>query len=289
MERVTTKQKLSCLIQAVKYALIFIICQVTVTLCLQIYAQGKVDSLGLASNTDEYNSDVSQIVGSLSYVYVILYALLAIGVVLFFIKAEKRSFMYEAGLKKASLKDFLLWFVISVGATAVTLALFNMIPRDISVVSSYVESSKVLFDSPFILKLLGSVVMAPLCEELFFRGLIFNNLKKIMPLFVAAVFSSLIFGVLHGQILWVAYATAFGVFLCFIVHYSRNLAAALVIHALFNLYNIIIDLLKLSVSVKIWMAVLIAGAIILAISLVTMLKGEQNCEGAQERVASEET
>ncbi len=45
-----------------------------------------------------------------------------------------------------------------------------------------------------------AVLVAPFCEEIFFRGYLFGGLLRGMPAWVAVVLSSLLFGIAHGDI-----------------------------------------------------------------------------------------
>jgi membrane protease YdiL (CAAX protease family) len=48
--------------------------------------------------------------------------------------------------------------------------------------------------------LIGAVVVAPICEEIFFRGFLFSGLLHGMALWPAVLLSSLLFGIAHGQV-----------------------------------------------------------------------------------------
>ncbi len=66
-----------------------------------------------------------------------------------------------------------------------------------------------LVDSDYtITGILSTVVIAPIAEEVFLRGLAYTRLRRAMPPILAAVLSSLAFGVLHGDIIW--FMSAFG-------------------------------------------------------------------------------
>lgn len=50
-----------------------------------------------------------------------------------------------------------------------------------------------------ILAFLTLVIIAPLAEEMLFRGYLYGKLRKAVPLWVAMLVTSILFGVLHGQ------------------------------------------------------------------------------------------
>lgn len=81
------------------------------------------------------------------------------------------------------------------------------------------------------------VVMAPVAEELLFRGLLFGSLRGRFGHWPAALVSGAVFGAIHlgaGQDPFIPVLTALGVVLALAYHYSGALYAAIAIHAINN-------------------------------------------------------
>ena len=86
-----------------------------------------------------------------------------------------------------------------------------------------------------ILDFIASFMIIPFTEELVFRGVIFGELKnKIHPV-LAAVISSLIFGILHGVSVHIGYAFICGIVLSLVYYYTGSIWVSYIVHALFNL------------------------------------------------------
>lgn len=87
-----------------------------------------------------------------------------------------------------------------------------------------------------------TVLVAPLAEELFFRGMLFPALGRRMGLWPAAVVSALAFGAVHvtgaattgANALVAAMIFPLGVLLAWAYHWRRTLLVPVVIHAMFN-------------------------------------------------------
>ena len=62
-----------------------------------------------------------------------------------------------------------------------------------------------------------------------------TRLRRAMPAALACVLSSLLFGVLHGQLLWIAYAFVMGVALTIVFERTGTLWANIIVHITFNL------------------------------------------------------
>ena len=85
-----------------------------------------------------------------------------------------------------------------------------------------------------ILDFVSAILIVPLAEEMAFRGVIFGELREKMHPIIAALISSLIFGILHGVSVHVVYAVFCGVALCMVYHYSESIWVSLTVHAVFN-------------------------------------------------------
>ena len=89
-----------------------------------------------------------------------------------------------------------------------------------------------------ILDFLSSIIIVPLAEELAFRGAVFGELKEKMHPVVAAMISSVIFGMLHGVSVQIIYAAMCGFALCMVYYFSRSIWVSFLVHAVFNLIGV---------------------------------------------------
>jgi membrane protease YdiL (CAAX protease family) len=84
---------------------------------------------------------------------------------------------------------------------------------------------------------LQAAVAAPVIEELFFRGLLEQSFRSRVQPRIAAVLSALLFAAFHAHLpsLLPLFAIALG--FSAVYYYTRSLAAAVVMHALYNTIN----------------------------------------------------
>ena len=85
-----------------------------------------------------------------------------------------------------------------------------------------------------VLLLLIVVVGAPLFEELFYRGLLLRSLERRMRPLWALLVSSVVFGVVHFQLLELPALTAFGLVAGWLAQRSGRLGAPIFAHVSFN-------------------------------------------------------
>jgi membrane protease YdiL (CAAX protease family) len=104
----------------------------------------------------------------------------------------------------------------------------------------------------FVVIAILTVLGAPFFEELFFRGLLFGGLLRVLRpgpgarpvistlLVVAAVLADgLLFGLAHGELVQLAGLAIFGAILAVLAYRTKRLGMSMVAHASFNLYAVL--------------------------------------------------
>lgn len=93
------------------------------------------------------------------------------------------------------------------------------------------------FDDVSVLLALYSVLIAPIAEELTFRGVTMRYAKKAMPFWVANIFQALLFGIFHMNVIQGVYAFFIALFLGYVYEKSQSLWAPILFHILFNMWG----------------------------------------------------
>ncbi len=83
-----------------------------------------------------------------------------------------------------------------------------------------------------------AIAIAPVVEELVFRGFLFNALLRYLPAGTAAVISGIAFGAFHLSPSALIPLACSGIVLAFVYYRSGSLVASMVTHALFNAVNV---------------------------------------------------
>jgi len=82
------------------------------------------------------------------------------------------------------------------------------------------------------------LLVAPLVEELSFRGIVFSRLRAKLPLVWSLLVSALIFALLHSSGgLELATITIIGILLAYLYEKTKSLRYPLIIHSLLNLFT----------------------------------------------------
>lgn len=131
-----------------------------------------------------------------------------------------------------------------------------------------------------ILMLCYSVILAPLCEELIFRGVTMRLFRQAMPFWLANLFQAILFGIFHMNWIQGIYAFAFGLLLGFVCEKGGSIYYSILFHVLFNLWGTVISQLFESVEDTMLVAVLtlLATAVSLAVGMLLFVFGMKRKE-----------
>lgn len=91
------------------------------------------------------------------------------------------------------------------------------------------------FSINFILGLILYGVFSPIVEEVLFRGIIYNRLKRIFPVLLSIILSALLFGMFHGNIVQGTYGTLMGLIIALFYEKFDSFYAPVIIHSVANI------------------------------------------------------
>lgn len=200
------------------------------------YTLGDYDLSNPAVFT-QYMDEILQPLLDATMLLTVISGVLTIGVICLVFVCRKKKLAKELNLRKLSGGTAVSLFMMGLGFNVLTTLLFAFLPE--AWLASYEEAAASTFVGDFWLVAIGTAVMAPLVEELIFRGLIYTRLKKGMPMAAAVVITSVWFGLMHGHPLWIAYATVLGLIMVWIFERTKSLFGSILFHFGYNLFAVI--------------------------------------------------
>lgn len=190
------------------------------------------------SKLQELQAIVTEQIMQLEVPVGILAAVITIPILAFWFWSDrKKGRQTESVRKKVRLWQYMAIIAI---AAAMCLGLNNLIVlADFSSMSqSYETVAEAFYKPPFLMQLIYLGILSPLCEELAFRGLMFRRIRSGSPFIYAAVYSSIVFAIIHGNIVQMLYAFALGMVFAYVYEKYGSLKAPCLAHMTANVLSV---------------------------------------------------
>ncbi len=146
--------------------------------------------------------------------------------------------------KKAALWKYAGIFIMT---TAMTLGLNNLIfiSGISSADSSYEETLSSMYSASLPVQLVCLGILIPVCEEMVFRGLMFRRIRQNSSFAAAALYSSVVFGVLHMNMVQMLYGFFLGMTFCFLYEKYGSVKAPIFAHISANVFSVLLTEFKI--------------------------------------------
>lgn len=182
-------------------------------------------------------------------------AFLAAGIVTwkFFAKEELGKVKKELALKHARLKSPLAYGCMAVSTIGFALGL-NFLFELLGITKlsqSYADVAQTQYAAAVPVGLLLNGLLVPVVEEMIFRGVIYNRLKKYVSYRYAILFSAIAFGVYHQNIVQGSYALLMGCLIAWFYERFGHFYVAVLVHALSNLSAYLLTLCYAKAGVQV--------------------------------------
>ena len=100
--------------------------------------------------------------------------------------------------------------------------------------AAYSQVAKEQFSYALLPALLFYGVVSPLVEEVVFRGVVYNSLRRNLGILPAVLGSALLFGAIHGNIVQMLYGTLMGIVMAILYEKYGKLLAPILFHGAAN-------------------------------------------------------
>lgn len=103
-----------------------------------------------------------------------------------------------------------------------------------------VETESELYGVKSIIGFITVVIIAPLTEEILFRGLILGELAKCFNIHIAIALQAVLFGVMHGNVIWAVIAFLSAMLYGYFIKKYKNIFTSVAGHMSVNLLSFIL-------------------------------------------------
>ena len=166
-------------------------------------------------------------------------ALLTLLVFFIIEKVKKTNLAKETDMKPVTGKQMGLTVVGALGGMFFMNFMLTILPIPEELLGDLTSGMGSLTSYPFWLAIIVNAILIPILEEDVFRGYIFSRLGKAMPAAVAAVISSVVFGLCHGGLVWAIWAGIVGLIICVVRIKSGSIIPGIVFHIIMNTYGMV--------------------------------------------------
>lgn len=176
---------------------------------------------------------------------ILLIALEGIAATVVLVKSQGWKECGRFQFRWAYLGVFFLFFILMFVWVNITTLIFPSTQNGSEMMK---EAANLTGISYFIMRILYGSLIAPIVEELVFRGLLMTELSKFKKYYVDVVVSSTLFSLIHvlqyGWVLtdFIVYAGA-GLILSMLFRYTRSVYWPMALHILWNTFLIVVSLL----------------------------------------------
>ncbi|HZK45303.1 MAG TPA: CPBP family intramembrane glutamic endopeptidase [Clostridia bacterium] len=242
--------------KAACYVLLFVLSQFAVSIVVSISAVlSNADSM--LADPNGFAEEVYNSVMGNATVIALAANVLTLVVLIVFFAVRKKDMLTEISAKPLPAMAYMPLSICGMCLAVIVTIVLSLLPIPESVWQEYAESSSLL-EATGALAILSTVVIAPIVEETVFRGLVYTRLKRAMPKWIAMVLQAAVFGLLHGQKLWAAYAFVIGMLLCIVFESTGSIFANMVMHISFNLMGgYILGMLKDEAAMYVFVAAIL--------------------------------
>ena len=176
------------------------------------------------------------------YYSLIASAVVTIPILCLFMRRDQRA-RQAAGMQSVQIQvPAMVYPLVAVMAFASCIGGNNIILSSglMQMDETYQQLTEILYSAPMWFQLLGTGVIVPLCEELIFRGLMYNRIKDHLPVKWALLMSALAFGIGHGNLVQGIYGFALGYMMAYLYERTSKLWVPVLFHIVANSVSVLI-------------------------------------------------
>ena len=234
-------------------------------------------SAARSAGFEQYMAEYQKYLAGYNGICLILTAIAVLLTYFFIEKAKKSGLAKETDIRRVSGMHIGLTIIAATGAMFFLNFMLNILPIPKELLGSLSSGMKNLSAYPFWQAILANAILIPIMEEVVFRGYLFNRLSKAMPEIVAALITSVIFGLCHGGIVWATWAFVVGMIICVFRIKTGSIIPGMIFHIIMNTFGTLTSYTTIFDGItETGMKVLTAaGGIILLTTLVITLMGKK--------------
>lgn len=165
-----------------------------------------------------------------------------------FILVKRLDLKEDIGYRR--IKPGTIFMSILLAITTMPLLVLVNLVSQLFVENEAVQSMDYFMSCPWGWILFVTAIVAPVCEETMFRGILNNGMKALTSGFIAAITSAILFGIMHMNVNQALYAFVLGIIASIVNTASGSILTSIIMHVCINGYNTVAMLISYTVFDK---------------------------------------
>ncbi len=221
------------LMQIIGFYMLTMLSQIAATIVVSIgYTVKNVSQI---PDTTELSAKLLEYVLTNTTSILFISSIMVIVALWFMAKRKKLAFSDYVGTRpKIGMAIAILCLVAGLASNFWMSIVMNLLPLPTSLVDNYIQTSATLESGKLWLDILVIAVLAPVAEELIFRGMIYKYMTMMIPAGAAVILQGMLFGGMHNGAIWMAYATVMGCIFGYIRKTTGSVRSSILAHMAFN-------------------------------------------------------
>ena len=162
--------------------------------------------------------------------------LFILGPVIIYIRSKNESLTESLGFHKIKFTTILLTVLLTIAVTPIFY--FTNVLSQIFVSNIMVQHTGAMIEDSILMTMFMTSIIAPLFEEIAFRGFFFNRIKTRSSVLKAAIISAVLFGLMHLNLNQFSYAVVLGFVFALANQASGSTWTSVIMHFFINFVNV---------------------------------------------------
>ncbi len=282
------KKAIVAFLHALLYPALYLGSQALVSMyAAVVYMVGIGIGSGVAGLIDPSTTDgLTSFLSGQSIQLITIFSCLVTCIVVVIVLLVRRSGGRETlVIKPIPVAEVALLIVLGISMNLATVYIMSVVPIPESVLAEYEELvGNVIIGQNFWLTFLSTAVLVPITEELIFRGMSFNVMRRRMHITVAFILQTLLFAGVHLIPLQILYVLPASAVLGLVYIWSGNFVAPVILHMTYNGLSVALNYLVpstdevVAVSPAQYIPFIVGSVAIMVLCLVALYKRREQKE-----------
>lgn len=218
------------------FLIYYVVCNVTFYILISLCnAASGFLTAGLRDYISEHESDVTQLVNCVSMIIAVLPLIPMLKRELNVCAEHNAEVIRDKKISGNAGKIISVFSAVILAVSSslglnVLLALTGFVQTS----ATYQEVANQQYGIVFGMGVILFGLISPIAEEIVFRGLIFNRIRRYYPAVAAVIASSVLFGIYHGNLVQGVYGSCMGILLAYVYARIHSLLIPCLFHATAN-------------------------------------------------------